>query len=199
MPLLTQVLLRSELLAWLTCRVAASEDEACAQLAQRLGCPDGTDFRATLRGACHALAADGLIDMHAQQWRIVRLRDAGDSPEELPPGSAPYYSQAASVNVRANKYERDRAARKACLEHHGARCAVCDFDFSETYGALGLGCVRVHHIVVPAAISPGYKLDPVRDLRPVCANCHYMIHRVEPHYSIEQMRDLLARQRTQAA
>lgn len=203
MALPPQAVLRNELLALLDARVAMSQDDACVQLAQRLeagaGTIDSADplFRGEVRSAAHALVQDGLVELRpsasCMQWRIVRLRDAADSPEEIPPSSAPYYSETACITVKANKYEKDRNARKRCIEHHGARCAVCDFDFEKTYGALGHGCVRVHHIVPVAQLHAAYELDPVRDLRPVCSNCHYMLHRTDPAYTIEQLRGLLQR------
>lgn len=199
MPIFPQALLRSELLACLNSRVAATEDEVCLLLAQRpllseAAALDQAQFRSEVRNACQVLHEDGLVvPGGGGQWRIVRLRDAAESPDEVPASSAPYYSEQASVTVRTNKYERDRSARKLCIEHYGARCAVCDFDFEQAYGPLGQGCIRVHHIVPPARIGAGYKLDAVRDLRPVCANCHYMIHRIEPAYGIEQLRELLLR------
>ena len=196
MPL-SQAWLRRELLAYFNSRIAASEEDAWAQLAHQAA---GAVPRESLRAACHALAEDGLLERcDGRQWRIVRLRDPADAPEEVPACSAPYYRADASVSVRANKYERDRAARQRCIEHYGARCAVCDFDFEQVYGALGQGCVRIHHLVPPAQLGPGYRLDPLRDLRPVCANCHYMLHRTEPPCSVEHLRQLLRRQQARSA
>ncbi|KAB1911173.1 hypothetical protein F8280_33830, partial [Micromonospora noduli] len=166
MPLISEAGLREQLLAYLDRRVAAPEEELLAQLAQRTGATLET-LRERLRRICLELVADGLLERSGpDQWRAVRLRDAAESPDEVLPGSAPYYSEQASVAVRANKYERDRNARRQCIEHYGARCVVCGFDFESGYGALGRGCVRVHHVVPPAQLGPGYRLDPVRDLRP---------------------------------
>jgi 5-methylcytosine-specific restriction protein A len=36
-----------------------------------------------------------------------------------------------------------------------------------------------------------YRVDPIRDLRPVCPNCHAMIHRRIPAYSIEELKKML--------
>ncbi|MEI8372579.1 MAG: hypothetical protein WCJ35_07065 [Planctomycetota bacterium] len=33
-----------------------------------------------------------------------------------------------------------------------------------------------------------YKVDPVNDLRPVCANCHAILHRLKPAYSIDEVK-----------
>jgi 5-methylcytosine-specific restriction protein A len=32
-----------------------------------------------------------------------------------------------------------------------------------------------------------YIVDPVKDLEPVCPNCHAMLHRKDPPYSIEEL------------
>ncbi|MEY4821793.1 MAG: hypothetical protein RLY72_1445, partial [Planctomycetota bacterium] len=32
-----------------------------------------------------------------------------------------------------------------------------------------------------------HEIDPVKDLRPVCANCHRMLHRQRPPLTIEQL------------
>ena len=36
-----------------------------------------------------------------------------------------------------------------------------------------------------------YVVDPVTDLRPVCPNCHAVLHARKPAYSIEDVRELL--------
>jgi 5-methylcytosine-specific restriction protein A len=46
----------------------------------------------------------------------------------------------------------------------------------------------VHHLKSLAEIGAEYELDPVRDLRPVCPNCHAMIHRKYPPYGLEEVR-----------
>jgi len=55
-------------------------------------------------------------------------------------------------------------------------CAVCNFDFAETYGVLGNGFVEAHHKIPVAMLKPGAKTK-LEDLAAVCANCHRMLHR----------------------
>ena len=55
-------------------------------------------------------------------------------------------------------------------------CAVCGFDFRETYGELGDGFIEAHHKVPVANLKPGTKTR-LEDLAAVCANCHRMLHR----------------------
>jgi 5-methylcytosine-specific restriction protein A len=92
------------------------------------------------------------------------------------------------IQVVVNAYERDRSARSRCIAHWGSRCQVCDMSFSERYGDLGEGFIHVHHLTPISMIGESYSLDPIEDLRPVCANCHAMLHRQDPPLSIEHLR-----------
>ncbi|WP_408313283.1 HNH endonuclease [Paraburkholderia sp. RL17-347-BIC-D] len=82
--------------------------------------------------------------------------------------------------VTANTYDRSPTARQACIAHHGYKCAVCGFCFEEKYGALGAGYIEVHHLNQVADIDEEHLIDPITDLRPVCANCHRMLHKQRP-------------------
>jgi 5-methylcytosine-specific restriction protein A len=68
---------------------------------------------------------------------------------------------------------------------------VCDFDFGQEYGLIGEGFIHVHHIVPLSSVGPDYKIDPKQDLRPVCPNCHEMLHRRQPPYSIEELKQIM--------
>jgi 5-methylcytosine-specific restriction protein A len=46
----------------------------------------------------------------------------------------------------------------------------------------------VHHIVQLSEIRREYKLDPIRDLIPLCPNCHAVIHLTQPAMSVEDLR-----------
>lgn len=95
-------------------------------------------------------------------------------------------------SVVISKYERNADARLACIEHYGAICFVCNFSFEETYGRLGRGFIHVHHLVPLSSISREYLVDPIRDLRPVCPNCHAMLHRKDPPLSTKKIAQLIS-------
>lgn len=80
------------------------------------------------------------------------------------------------VELTLTRYERDPALRRACLEHFGANCQVCGFDFGTVYGEIGHGFIHVHHLVPLAQVCEAHMVDPIRDLVPVCPNCHAMLH-----------------------
>jgi len=79
--------------------------------------------------------------------------------------------------VFVNSYERNSVARLKCIGHYGLNCTVCGFNFEEKYGELGKGFIQVHHIIALADSCTEYVVDPIVDLRPVCPNCHAMLHR----------------------
>ena len=91
-----------------------------------------------------------------------------------------------------NAYERNPEARRRCIEHYGAKCVVCGFDFGAVYGGVAEGLIHVHHLKPISEVGEGYVVDPVEDLRPVCPNCHAVIHlRTDPPNLIEDLRGFL--------
>lgn len=71
---------------------------------------------------------------------------------------------------------RNQKLRHNCISRYGCQCYVCKFAFSQKYGETGEGFIEIHHI------NPLSKKQPdeptyVNELRPVCANCHRMLHR----------------------
>ena len=109
--------------------------------------------------------------------------------EELP--SQIDYVEGAARTVLVNAYERNRRAREKCLRHYGRSCFICGFDFEARYGEVAAGYIQVHHIVPIAKVGREYRLNPMTDLRPVCPNCHAVIHRREPPFSIEEVEQML--------
>ena len=96
-------------------------------------------------------------------------------PEEIP--DPHQFFEGAYHQIAVNAYERNAHARKACIEHYGYACSVCGFDFQHTYGELGKYFIHVHHLIPISEIGAEYSVNPIEDLRPVCPNCHAMLHR----------------------
>jgi 5-methylcytosine-specific restriction protein A len=101
--------------------------------------------------------------------------------------------EGASRQIFVNAYERNAEARRQCLEAHGTNCVVCNFSFEEIYGDIATGFIHVHHLS-PIALKGGkYKINPVKDLRPVCPNCHAVIHLRGGCLSIEELKGILVK------
>ena len=97
------------------------------------------------------------------------------------------YAEGKSKKVTVKTYDRSPVARQACIEHYGHTCCVCGFNFEKSYGGLGTDYIEVHHLKPVADIGEEYLIDPIRDLRPVCANCHRMLHKQRPPLSVEEL------------
>lgn len=82
-------------------------------------------------------------------------------------------------------------ARQECIEHFGLNCQVCDFNFKEKFGELGKNFIHVHHIIDISTIGKEYSVNPITDLIPVCPNCHAMLHKQEPAYSILELKNIM--------
>ncbi|HUY33445.1 MAG TPA: HNH endonuclease [Pirellulales bacterium] len=123
-------------------------------------------------------------------------------PEEISATTA--LVEGAFCRVTVNAYERNPEARRRCLEHYGSNCIICGFNFGAVYGEVAEGYIHVHHLRPLSEIGGEYVVDPVEDLRPVCPNCHAVLHRpncqtvlhrrVEA-YSIEEVIAFLRRPR----
>ncbi len=93
--------------------------------------------------------------------------------------------------VTVNAYERNLEAREKCLVHYGYQCAVCGFIFKELYGDIGDHYIHIHHKKPLSEISERYVINPIEDLIPICPNCHAMLHRKRPPYSIEELKKII--------
>lgn len=98
------------------------------------------------------------------------------------------YSEGTPNQVALTKYERNPFARKTCLEFYGYTCTVCTFNFQDKYGAVGKDFIHVHHLTQISKARKKGDINPINDLRPVCPNCHAMIHRRKEGYSIVEVK-----------
>ena len=93
--------------------------------------------------------------------------------------------------IKSTRYERNPINRKICLHKKGYSCAVCGANLFEIYGEIGRDYIEIHHITPVSMMGEGYILDIDRDLEPLCPNCHAMIHRKNPPYTIEELRNMV--------
>ena len=98
------------------------------------------------------------------------------------------FTEGNKKEISFNRHERNKKARDACVEYHGASCCVCNFNFETIYGDSYKGFIHVHHLVELSSIKDTYEVNPINDLRPVCPNCHAIIHSRVPCFSIEEAR-----------
>lgn len=113
-------------------------------------------------------------------------------PDELPINTTEALYEGIKRTITVNAYERSSKARELCVKHWKAICWVCEFDFEQTYGELGKGFIHVHHLIPMSQVVKTYQVDPINDLRPVCPNCHSMLHKKEPPLEIDELKKRLS-------
>ncbi len=114
-------------------------------------------------------------------------------PEELTDEG---YFDGAIKLIKVNKYERSRKARKACIKFFGNICLVCGMNFEEKYGKIGKNFIHIHHLFPVSSVGKSYRINPQKDLVPVCPNCHAMLHRKDPPYLLDELKAKINKQLT---
>lgn len=107
--------------------------------------------------------------------------------------TAHHYPEGAVRRILVNAYERDPRARASCINHYGVACVVCGFSFERQYGPEFAGWIHVHHLRELSAVGRRHRVNPVRDMRPLCPNCHAVAHSSRPAVPIERIKRLVAK------
>ena len=102
------------------------------------------------------------------------------------------YTEGSKKRVVVNAFERNPKAREACLKKFGYSCQVCGMSFSDRYGEIGGKFIHVHHKKLLACRQKAYKVDPVKDLIPVCPNCHAMLHTSDPPLRVDELKSKIS-------
>jgi 5-methylcytosine-specific restriction protein A len=146
------------------------------------------------KGSLELGIEDGIPDFEiVQSWStrfiaaVVSLLPLEESETEELEG----YPEGAIQNVKVNRYERDRRNRAAALAIHGSACLACGMDFGKIYGPLADGYIEIHHVVPVSKLGNDYVINPKEDLVPLCPNCHAVAHRINPPFTVDEIKGLL--------
>jgi len=93
------------------------------------------------------------------------------------------------------RYERnssfiEKIKEEAIKSDPFLRCEVCEFSFFENFGELGKGFIEAHHLD-PLSNSEGERITTRKDIALLCSNCHKMIHRGNPVFSLEELKNIM--------
>ncbi|MSR56520.1 MAG: hypothetical protein EXS05_02465 [Planctomycetaceae bacterium] len=136
-----------------------------------------------------------IIKQRAEVTRIIEEFQAALSllPGEIARPSL--YVEGSTRRVSVNSYERSQEAVMRCKAVRGTACSICRLDFGAVYGPEFAGFIHIHHLRPLSEIGGEYVVDPIADLRSVCPNCHAVIHHGGRLRSIEDVQQILERQR----
>ncbi len=132
-----------------------------------------------------------ISEMYSEKNIIERSNKDINADEEYKFIEDTNFKEGNMITVKVNKYERSKQAREKCLEYYGYRCYVCGFDFEQYYGSIGKKIIEVHHKTALHEIKENYVVNPIKDLIPVCSNCHTIIHSRNPKFEIEELKSII--------
>ncbi|MDP3298031.1 MAG: HNH endonuclease [Thermodesulfovibrionia bacterium] len=102
------------------------------------------------------------------------------------------FKEGKRIKYEATRIERKVQAKKICISHYGSSCAVCGVTLSEFYGPIATGLIHVHHLNPISESDSERSVDPITELRPVCPNCHAVIHLKTPPYRIDELQQYIS-------
>lgn len=101
-----------------------------------------------------------------------------------------------AIRKTRSKKLRDAAIDRYSLSNGHIKCSVCGFDFVDFYGEIGKGYIDIHHeepiFQLPAEGSEVFLQKAVEKVKPVCPNCHRMLHqRKNNPLTIEELKEMM--------
>lgn len=101
------------------------------------------------------------------------------------------YVEGRLADVVMQRRERSEAARSACLRVHGYSCYICKVNLKARYLGLPTEVIHVHHEEPLGQAIGEREFDPVATMKPVCPNCHCVVHSRTPAYTIAEVKHML--------
>ena len=103
------------------------------------------------------------------------------------------------LRTRTTEYRvRSSALRQAAMEKYTCNgrihCRACCFDFARAYPGIGDGIIHIHHLK-PVSYMRGEPMnmdEALENVRPLCPNCHRIVHTKKPPLSIATVRASIA-------
>ncbi len=103
------------------------------------------------------------------------------------------------VKTRFRSKKLIEIAKEHFKKHNKIYCEACNFNFEEFYGLAGKGFIEIHHLKPIFAYEDNLEqsiMDALKNVVPVCSNCHRIIHRKKAIIlSIEKLKDMIAAQK----
>lgn len=164
------------------------------------------DYKAQVRGCIERLSSDSEVYKKGSDdvfyivgkkgdghWGLRNFEphdnevDITDDDDGFPEGK-----QKLRMHVcRERNYRVIKEAKELYKKTNGRlKCQICNFDFEEFYGEIGMDFIEGHHIKPVSELKDGDKTK-VEDIILVCSNCHRMLHRRRPWLKANELKNLL--------
>jgi hypothetical protein len=95
------------------------------------------------------------------------------------------------IEHRGYRRKRDQRLRRAAMDASQGICETCVTDFTKVLAGKGVRALQVHHRRQLSEVDEP-KLNSVKDLAVVCANCHALLHwNPKKALSVSQLKSML--------
>jgi len=95
------------------------------------------------------------------------------------------------------RIERSSTNARKVKKALGYTCQICEFNFKKKYGEISLSkkkeeFIEAHHKVQLSSLPKGEVIKfSIEDFAVLCSNCHKMVHKKNPPYTIEEMKKII--------
>ena len=91
------------------------------------------------------------------------------------------------------RIERNSSNSKKVKDLLGYTCEACEFNFNHFYGKIGEKFIEAHHNVKLSDLPEGkrVKLDYKNDFSVLCSNCHRMVHKKNPPFTVQEIKKII--------
>jgi hypothetical protein len=135
----------------------------------------------------HLFVHRQILNLYKPKNKTIQVAEEGE----------PTAIEGNSVLAQHMRYERNnsfvqRIKKQALAENKMLNCQICGFSFFEKYGEIGEGFIEAHH-KNPLSERNGKTKTKREDIALVCSNCHRMLHRGDPTFGIEEIKQKINR------
>jgi hypothetical protein len=131
-------------------------------------------------------SGSAVLQGQGPRWTLVACSKSKKAKDAI-------YMEGERFSITSTAIERSSKAREACIGRYGHSCYICGFNFGKSFGALGEGFIHVHHKVDISTKKLVHEVDPVKDMIPLCPNCHAMAHRKKPAVPIDKLKKIYSK------
>jgi hypothetical protein len=141
-----------------------------------------------------------LEDMGFGERIHLRGRKSGmilkDSVEDREAFLGELFEEGERYTAEVELIRRNKRLVSLAKGYFKAVCEACGFDFGDFYGEHGEGYIECHHVDPLASRDASGLVTPPERLAMLCANCHRMVHRGEYVLTVNELKEIIERNRS---
>lgn len=137
-------------------------------------------------GNIYRVKSERLDSFSGIEGYISKLR--GGSKEVTPPKEPLSFNEGERLRRETNYFNRNGRLAEIAKLKHGFTCCLCGFNFEKIYGDLGREYIECHHLNPLSEKDSEGVITTLNDVSVLCANCHRMVHRRRPAYTLDEVR-----------